>query len=48
VTTNTIQIPDEKKALFGDRLVVLTIGNLLAEVIQRANEGRSVGAMFNE
>jgi len=48
VTTNTIQIPSEKKALFGDRLVILTIGKLLAEVIQRANEGRSVGVMFNE
>jgi len=48
VTTNTIQISPEKMALFGDRLVVLSIGKLLAEVIQRANEGRSVGVMFNE
>ncbi len=48
VTTNTIQIPPEKQALFGDRLVILSIGKLLAEVIQRANEGRSVGVMFNE
>jgi ribose-phosphate pyrophosphokinase len=33
---------------FGDRLKVLSIGPLLAEVILRANEGRSVGEMFNE
>ena len=48
VTTNTIPIPPEKKALFGDRLVVLSISAMLGEVIRRANEGRSVGAMFNE
>ena len=48
ITTNTIPIPPEKKALFGDRLVVLSIGPMLGEVIKRANEGRSVGAMFNE
>lgn len=48
ITTNTIQIPPEKKALFGERLVVLSISELLGEVILRANQGRSVGAMFNE
>lgn len=48
VTTNTIPIPHEKKEVFGDRLVVLSISDMLAEVILRANEGRSVGAMFNE
>jgi ribose-phosphate pyrophosphokinase len=48
VTTNTIPIPPEKKALFGKRLIVLSIGFMLGEVIRRANEGRSVGAMFNE
>lgn len=48
VTTNTIPISPEKKALFGDRLVVLSISAMLGEVIRRANEGRSVGAMFNE
>ena len=48
ITTNTIQIPDAKKALFGDRLVIRSIGTLLARVIRRANEGRSVGEMFNE
>lgn len=48
VTTNTIPIPSEKQALFGDRLKILSIGPMLGEVIRRANEGRSVGAMFNE
>jgi ribose-phosphate pyrophosphokinase len=48
ITTNTIQIPEEKKSLFGDRLKILSIGTLLARVIRRANEGRSVGEMFNE
>ena len=47
-TTNTIPIPDEKKKLFGRRLTILSIGPLLGEVIKRANEGSSVGAMFNE
>jgi len=48
ITTNTIPISPEKKALFGDRLITLSIGPMLGEVIRRANEGRSVGAMFNE
>ncbi len=48
VTTDTIPIPPEKLALFGDRLKVLTIAPLLGEVIHRANEGRSVGELFNE
>lgn len=48
VTTNTVPIPPEKAALFGERLRVLTIAPLLGEVIHRANEGRSVGELFNE
>jgi len=48
ITTNTIPIPDEKLKLFGNRLTILSIGPLLGEVIRRANEGSSVGAMFNE
>lgn len=48
ITTDTIPISDEKKAFFGDRLKVLTVGPLLGEVILRANQGRSVGEMFNE
>ncbi len=48
ITTNTIPISPDKKALFGNRLVVLSIATMLGEVVRRANEGRSVGAMFNE
>ncbi|HNZ01884.1 MAG TPA: ribose-phosphate diphosphokinase [Anaerolineaceae bacterium] len=48
ITTNTIPIPPEKAALFGGRLRILSIAPLLSEVIIRANEGRSVGELFNE
>jgi ribose-phosphate pyrophosphokinase len=48
ITSNTIPIPAKLTALFGDRLVVLSVADLLAEVICRANEGRSVGEMFGE
>ena len=48
VCTDTIPIPEEKRKHFGDRLTVLTIADLLAEVILRANQGRSVGALFDE
>jgi len=48
ITTNTIPISPEKKSHFGKRLVVLSISAMLGEVILRANQGRSVGAMFNE
>jgi ribose-phosphate pyrophosphokinase len=48
ITTNTVPIPEARRNLFGDRLRVLSIGPLLGEVIRRANEGRSVGEMFNE
>ncbi len=48
VTTDTIPIPPEKQAAFGGRLKVLSVAPLLAKVIRRAHEGRSVGALFNE
>lgn len=48
ITTDTIPIPPEKLALFGDRLRILSVAPLLGEVIRRANEGRSVGELFNE
>ncbi len=48
ITTNTIPMPPEKQAAFGDRLTTISIGPLIAEVIKRANEGTSVGALFNE
>ena len=48
VTTDTIPISPENKALFGDRLKIISVAHLLGEVICRANQGRSVGEMFNE
>jgi len=48
ITTNTVPIPEEKLAYFGDRLTVLSVAPLLGEVIRRANEGRSVGELFDE
>ena len=48
ITTDTVPMSPEKKALFGDRLKILSVAPLLGEVILRANEGRSVGEMFNE
>jgi len=48
ITTDTIPMSPEKKTLFGDRLTIISVAELLAEVIGRANKGRSVGEMFNE
>jgi ribose-phosphate pyrophosphokinase len=45
VTTNSISIPPEKRL---PNMTVLSVAPLLAEVIIRAHEGRSVGALFNE
>jgi len=48
ITTDTIPISPEKRALFGDRMTIYSIAPLLGEVIHRANAGISVGQMFNE
>jgi ribose-phosphate pyrophosphokinase len=48
ITTDTVPIPDEKKAKLGDKLTILSVSTLLGEVIKRAHEGRSVGKLFNE
>ena len=45
VTTNTIDLPAEKHL---PNMTVLSVAPLLAEVIIRAHEGRSVGELFNE
>jgi ribose-phosphate pyrophosphokinase len=45
VTTNTVSIPPDKRL---PNMTVLSIAPLLAEVILRAHEGRSVGELFNE
>ena len=48
ITSDTIPVSPEKMVKFGGRLTVLSIAPLLGEVIARANEGRSVGELFNE
>ncbi len=48
ITTDTIPVSAEKKSHLGDRLTILSVSALIGEVILRANEGRSVGEMFNE
>jgi ribose-phosphate pyrophosphokinase len=48
ITTDTVPLSDDQRAMFGDKLVNLSVSSLLGEVILRANEGRSVGEMFNE
>jgi ribose-phosphate pyrophosphokinase len=48
ITTNTVPIPADKKALIENKLVLCSVAPLLAEVILRAHEGRSVGEMLNE
>ncbi len=48
ITTDTVPIPDEKRAKLGDKLTILSVSTLLGEVIRRAHEGRSVGKLFNE
>ncbi|MCB9009864.1 MAG: ribose-phosphate diphosphokinase [Ardenticatenaceae bacterium] len=45
VTTDTIPIPPEKML---PNITILTVSELLGEVILRSHEGRSVGELFNE
>lgn len=45
VTTNTLPLPEEKRL---PNMTVLSVAPLLAEVILRAHEGRSVGELFKE
>ncbi|MDT8305611.1 MAG: ribose-phosphate diphosphokinase [Anaerolineae bacterium] len=47
VTTDTIPIPPDKATLLPN-ITVLTVAELLGEVILRSHEGRSVGELFNE
>ena len=48
ITTDTVPIPSDKRAPIAERLKILSVAPLLGEVIRRANEGRSVGEMFDE
>lgn len=45
VTTDTIPIPGEDRL---PNMTILTVAELLGEVIMRSHEGRSVGELFNE
>jgi len=45
VTTDTLPIPAEKML---PNFTILTVSDLLGEVIMRSHEGRSVGELFNE
>lgn len=47
ITTNTVPIAADKLAKLPN-MVVLSVAPLLGEVILRANQGRSVGELFNE
>ena len=48
VVTNTVQISPEKRQALDPFLKVLSVADLLAEVIRRIHLGVSVGEMFNE
>ena len=45
IFTNTLHVPEEKRL---PNMTVLSIAPMLAEVIVRAHEGRSVGELFDE
>lgn len=45
VVTNTLHLPAEKRC---EKITVLSMGELLGEVIRRIHKGLSVGAIFNE
>jgi ribose-phosphate pyrophosphokinase len=48
ITTDTVPIAEEDKRKLGDKLTILSVNELLGEVIDRAHKGVSVGQMFNE
>lgn len=48
VVADTVAISPEKRARAGEKLHVLPIAPLLADVILRIHEGRSVGELFKE
>lgn len=48
ITTDTVPISPDKMEYLHGRITILSVAELLGEVIRRAHEGRSVGEMFNE
>lgn len=45
ITTDTIPVPEEKRP---SNMTILSVSQMLGEVIVRSHEGRSVGELFNE
>ncbi len=48
ITTDSAPLSPEKMKHLEGRITILSVAELLGEVIRRAHEGRSVGEMFNE
>ncbi len=48
VVANTAAISEEKCRRSGDKIKIIPVASLLADVIQRIHEGRSVGELFDE
>ncbi|MCC7118354.1 MAG: ribose-phosphate diphosphokinase [Anaerolineales bacterium] len=48
ITTDSVPLSPEKMKALEGKITVLSVAELLGEVIRRAHEGRSVGEMFNE
>ena len=48
ITTDTVPISEEKMRVLKDRISIVSVAELLGEVIKRAHEGRSVGEMWHE
>ncbi len=48
ITTDTTPLTPEKMKHLEGKITILSVAELLGEVIRRAHEGRSVGEMFNE
>ncbi len=48
ITTDSVPISADKMKLLEGHITILSVSELLGEVIKRAHEGRSVGEMFNE
>lgn len=48
VVANTVTIPPEKSAIIGSKLTVVSVAEMLADVILRTHRGESVGALFDK
>jgi ribose-phosphate pyrophosphokinase len=48
IVTDTVAISEDKCQRSGGKITVIPVAPLLADVIYRIHEGRSVGELFNE